>query len=169
MNTADLLTDAFDRVRESVHEVVEGLTPDQLATRAAGQANSIAWLVWHLTRVQDDHVAGVAGTEQIWTSHKWSERFGLDLPEMSTGYGHGDEEVAAVRVGSPDLLTGYYDEVHARTLEYVGGLTDADLDRVVDRNWDPPVTLGVRLVSVVNDDTQHIGQAAYARGLILGG
>lgn len=169
MNTADLLTDAFERVQETVHDVVEGLTPDQLATRVTGQANSIAWLVWHLTRVQDDHVADVAGTEQVWTSREWSERFGLDLPETATGYGHGPEDVAAVRVGSPGLLTGYYDDVHARTLEYVGGLTDADLDRVVDRAWDPPVTLGVRLVSVVNDDTQHAGQAAFVRGLILGG
>ena len=169
MNSADLLTDAFERVQETVHDVVEGLTPDQLATRVTGQANSIAWLVWHLTRVQDDHIADVAGTGQVWTSRKWSERFGLDLPETDTGFGHGPEDVAAVRVDSPGLLTGYYDDVHTRTLEYVGGLTDADLDQVVDEAWDPPVTLGVRLVSVVNDDTQHAGQAAFVRGLILGG
>lgn len=169
MNTADLLTDAFNRVQETVHDLVEDLTPEQLATRVTGNANSIAWLVWHLTRVQDDHIAGVAGTEQVWTAHKWSERFGLSLPELSTGYGHDSDDVAAVRVDSPGLLTGYYDDVHERTLEYVAGLTDADLDRVVDRAWDPPVTLGVRLVSVVNDDTQHAGQAAFVRGLILGG
>jgi uncharacterized damage-inducible protein DinB len=168
MNTVDLLTDAFGRVQETVHDVVEGLTPDQLAARVGDDANSIAWLVWHLTRVQDDHVAGVAGIEQVWRSGGWSERFGLSLPEMSTGYGHGPEDVAAVRVDSPDLLTGYYDDVHEQTLAYVGGLTDADLDRVVDRAWDPHVTLGVRLVSVINDDTQHAGQAAFVRGLILG-
>jgi uncharacterized damage-inducible protein DinB len=169
MNTADLLVDAFDRVQESVHHVVDGLDPAQLGARVGGDANSIAWLVWHLTRVQDDHVAEVAGTEQVWTARKWSERFGLPLPLLSTGYGHDSDDVAAVRVDSPDLLTGYYDETHERTVAYVRGLTDADLDRVVDRAWDPPVTLGVRLVSVVNDDTQHVGQAAFVRGVILAG
>jgi len=167
MNSADLLTDAFGRVQESVHDVVEGLDAEQLAARATAGANSIAWLVWHLTRVQDDHVAGVAGTEQIWTARKWSERFGLPLPLLSTGYGHDSGDVAAVRVDSPGLLTGYYDDVHEQTISYVRGLTDADLDRVVDRAWDPPVTLGARLVSVVNDDTQHVGQAAFIRGIVL--
>jgi uncharacterized damage-inducible protein DinB len=167
MNTADLLTDAFDRVRETVHGVVDGLTAEQLAARVDGHANSIAWLVWHLTRVQDDHVAEVAGTGQIWTTQGWADRFGLPLSTSETGYGHDADDVAAVRVDSPKLLTGYYDEVHERTVAYVRGLTDADLDRVVDRAWTPPVTLGARLVSVINDDTQHAGQAAFVRGLIL--
>jgi uncharacterized damage-inducible protein DinB len=167
MNSVDLLTDAFGRVRENVHNAVEGLDPEQLAVRIAPEANSIAWLIWHLTRVQDDHVAGVAGTEQAWTAHKWSERFGLSLPTSSTGYGHDSDDIAAVRVDSPELLTGYYDDVHEHTIAYVRGLTDADLDRVVDRAWDPPVTLGVRLVSVIDDDIQHAGQAAFIRGVIL--
>jgi len=167
MKTADLLADAFDRVRETVHGVVDGLSPEQLAARVDDDANSIAWLVWHLTRVQDDHVAGAAGTGQIWTSRGWAERFGLPLPPSATGYGHDADDVAAVRVDSPELLTGYYDEVHERTIAYVRGLTDADLDRVVDRAWTPPVTLGARLVSVVNDDTQHAGQAAFVRGIVL--
>src|SRR5262249_18453814 len=158
-----LLTDAFDRVRESVHHAVDGLRAEQLAERIGGEANSIAWLVWHLTRIQDDHIAGVAGTEQIWTARGWADRFGLPLPASSTGYGHDSEAVAAVRVGSPELLTGYYDAVHEQTIRYVESLTEADLDRVVDRSWDPPVTLGVRLVSVIDDDAQHAGQAAFIR------
>lgn len=167
MNTAELLLDAFGRVRESVHDVVDGLSPDQLAARLDAEANSIAWLVWHLTRVQDDHIAGVAGTKQVWTSDGWAERFDLPFSPSSIGYGHDSDDVAAVRVGSAELLTGYYEAVHEATLRYVGGLTDDDLDRVVDRGWDPPVTLGVRLVSVVNDDTQHVGQAAFVRGILL--
>src|SRR3569833_2779133 len=167
MKTADLLTDAFERVRESVHGVVDGLTAEQLAARVDGEANSIAWLVWHLTRVQDDHVAGVAGTGQVWSARGWAERFGLPLPPSATGCGHDFDVVAAVRVDSPKLLTGYYDDVHERTLAYVRGLTDADLDRVVDRAGTPPVTLGARLVSVINDDPQHVGQAAFVRGIIL--
>ena len=167
MNIADLLTDAFGRVRETVHSVVDGLTPEELAVRLDDDANSIAWLIWHLTRVQDDHIAGVAGTEQIWTSQQWIGRFGLPLPPSSIGYGHSTEDVAAVRVDSPQLLTGYYDAVHEHTIQYVQGLADADLGRIVDRAWTPPVTLGARLVSIINDDLQHAGQAAFIRGVIL--
>jgi uncharacterized damage-inducible protein DinB len=170
MTIAELLTDAFGRIREVVHDAVGGLTPGQLAFRPDNGSNSIAWLVWHLTRIQDDHIADVAGTGQVWTAgasgSTWADRFGLPFAAAATGYGHGSEAVAAVQVRSGDLLTGYYDAVHAQTLSYVQGLTDADLDRVVDKAWDPPVTLGVRMVSVISDDLQHAGQAAYLRGII---
>jgi uncharacterized damage-inducible protein DinB len=167
MNTAELLTDAYGRIREVVREAVDGLSADQLSDRLDGSSNSVAWLVWHLTRVQDDHVAEVSGQEQAWTADGWAERFGLPLDDTETGYGHGAEEVAQVTVSDPALLTGYHDAVHDRTVAFLKGLTDADLDRVVDERWDPPVTLGVRLVSVVSDDLQHAGQAAYVRGLLL--
>ncbi len=161
----DLLTDAFNRVQEEVHAVCEGLTIEQVTARPGPDANTVGWLVWHLTRVQDDHVAQVAGREQVWTSDEWSEWFGLPFEPGATGYGQTPEEVGAV-VASPELLTGYYDAVHAKTLDYVKGLDEQDLDRVVDAQWDPPVTLDVRLMSVVSDDLQHIGQAAYVRGLL---
>jgi uncharacterized damage-inducible protein DinB len=166
MTSAELLIDAFERIRDSVHRAVDGLTPEQLALRVDEGSNSIAWLVWHLTRIQDDHVAGVAGSEQAWTSDGWRDRFGLPFDAAATGYGHRSDEVAAVRGLGPELLTGYHDGVHDRTIRYLRRLTDNDLDRVVDDAWDPPVTLGVRLVSVMNDDLQHAGQAAFGRGLI---
>jgi hypothetical protein len=166
VNTADLLTDAFGRIGEEVHAAVAGLSVEQLTYRVAPDANTIAWLVWHLTRVQDDHVAEVAGTEQIWTAQGWAERFGLPFSPRATGYGQSSADVAQVKVDA-ELLTGYYDAVAEHTLAYVGGLTDADLDRIVDEYWDPPVSLGVRLVSVIGDDEQHVGQAAYVRGILL--
>jgi uncharacterized damage-inducible protein DinB len=162
----DLLTDAFGRIHGTVHRVVEELDQEALAHRPSGTGNSIAWLVWHLTRVQDDHVADVADTEQVWTTGGWAERFGLPLGVGDTGYGHASHEVEALGSVAGDLLTGYFDAVHAQTLEYLGGLRDDDLDRIVDTRWDPPVTLGVRLVSVADDDAQHAGQAAYVRGLL---
>lgn len=165
MNVADLLADGFERIREEVHAAVEGLTPEQLSWRPDAGSNSIAWLVWHLTRVQDDHVADAAGTEQVWTADGWSGRFGLPFGDAETGYGQSPEDVAAVQVKSSDILGGYHDAVCERSKEYVAGLSGSDLDRVVDDAWDPPVTLGVRLVSVLSDDLQHVGQAAYLRGL----
>lgn len=167
MDVAALLTDAFSRIEEEVHGAVGGLSEEQLAHRVDADANSIGWLVWHLSRVQDDHVAGVAGTEQVWTAQGWAERFDLPFPTGSIGYGHTSADVARVRVASPDLLTGYYDAVAARTMEYIAGLTEDDLDRVVDEAWDPPVTLGVRLVSVIDDCAQHGGQAGFVRGIVL--
>ncbi|MFD7919309.1 DUF664 domain-containing protein [Streptomyces sp. NPDC059740] len=169
MNSAQLLKDGFERISEVVHDAVEGLSPEELGTRLEGRSNSVAWLVWHLSRVQDDHVADAAGTEQVWTAEGWADRFALPLPEGSTGYGHSSQDVAAVQVDSAQTLLGYFDAVHAATLAFVEGLDDADLDRVVDEGWDPPVTLGVRLVSVVCDDLQHAGQAAFLRGLLAGG
>lgn len=166
MTSAELLVDAFGRVRGVVHRVVGGLSPEQLAFQVDPEANSIAWLVWHLTRVQDDHVADVAGTEQVWTAEGWAGHFGLPVDDAATGYGMSDDEVDAVRVPSADLLLGYSRAVHARSAEFLRGLSDDDLDRVVDTRWDPPVTLGVRLVSVLSDDLQHLGQAAYVRGLL---
>ncbi|MFD2465786.1 mycothiol transferase [Amycolatopsis silviterrae] len=168
MNVADLLVDGFGRVREVVHQAVDGLSAEQLAARPGPEANSIGWLVWHLARVQDDHVAGVAGTDQFWTAQDWRAKFDLPFPAGDIGYGHSSDDVAKVRPESPDLLTGYYDAVHEHTVSWVSGLDAAALDRVVDEGWDPPVTLGVRLVSVLSDDLQHAGQAAYVRGLLLG-
>jgi uncharacterized protein DUF664 len=166
MTSAELLIHAFGRIREVVHQVVDGLTPEQLAFRVDPKANSIAWLVWHLTRIQDDHLADVAQAEQVWTSQGWVERFGLPFDPLATGYGQRAADVAAVRVESGELLVGYYDAVHQQTTHYVERLGHADLGRIVDRSWDPPVSLGVRLVSVIADDLQHAGQAAFVRGIL---
>lgn len=167
MRGTDLLVDAFGRIKETVHRSVLGLSGEELAFRLDEDTNSITWLVWHLTRVQDDHVADAAGTSQVWSDDGWDRRFGLPFPAEETGYGHDADEVSAVRVPSGDLLTGYHDAVHERTLRYLSTLSDDDLDRVIDESWDPPVTLGVRLVSVINDDMQHAGQAGFLRGVML--
>jgi uncharacterized damage-inducible protein DinB len=166
MTPAELLVDAFSRIREGAEEAVDGLSPEQLATRPAAHANSIGWLVWHLARVQDDHVAEVSGLEQVWTAKGWHERFGLPFEPADTGYGHDSDQVADVRGLSGEQLVGYLDGVHRQTVSFVQGLSAQDLDRVVDERWDPPVTLGVRLISVVNDDSQHVGQAAFVGGLV---
>ncbi|MFG2127441.1 DinB family protein [Streptomyces sp. NPDC048751] len=166
MHAKDVLIDGFNRIQEEVRAVVEGLGPDELGARPSDDANSIAWLVWHLTRVQDDHLADAFDLDQVWLAQDWEKRFGLGLPRHDTGYGHTPAKVAKVRVDSGDLLTGYYDAVHEQTLKALRGLSAAELERVVDERWDPPVTLGVRLVSVLSDDLQHVGQAAYVRGLL---
>jgi hypothetical protein len=169
------LADGFSRVPDDVHALLSGdrragvgpeagVTHEQLVFRIDGSSNSIAWLLWHLTRIEDDHVAAVAGTDQVWTADGWADRFGLPFPDAATGYGQSARDVGEV-TPSAELLSGYYEAVHSRTLTYLDGLADDDLDRVVDERWNPPVTLGVRLLSVIGDGLQHTAQAAYVLGV----
>ena len=160
----ELLSDSFGRVRDLVAGITDHLAPELATYRPDDDANTVAWLLWHLARVQDDHVSELAGVEQVWTSRGWYDRFGLPFDASATGYGHSSAEVAAVVVDA-DLLADYQADVHSETLSYITSLPIAELDRVVDRSWDPPVTVRVRLVSVLEDCLQHVGQAAYLRGL----
>jgi uncharacterized damage-inducible protein DinB len=166
VNVTDLLTEAYGRLPDLVRGAVDGLTPEQLRTAPAEGANTVGWLVWHLTRVQDSHIAELLGEDQLYATGDWAPRFGRDTDPRDTGYGHSAKDVAAVRPENAQALLDYYDAVHARTLAYLEGLKADDLDRVVDEAWDPPVTLGVRLISILDDDVQHAGQAAYVRGLL---
>lgn len=169
MTSAGLITDAFGRIRETVSDTLYGLTAGQLTYRIDADANPIAWLIWHLTRIQDDHVSAAFGVPQVWSDGGWAVRFGLPPDSPDTGYGHNRVQVGAVSeaCAASALLADYHEAVYEQTVKLVSGITDADLDRVVDRSWRPPVTLGVRLVSVLNDDAQHAGQAAFVRGIVL--
>jgi hypothetical protein len=168
MDQRDLLIEGFDRLPQRVRSAVDGLTPELLCWRPAPEANSSGWLVWHLARIQDDHVAEVLDAEQEWTSGGWAPHFGLPTDAMDTGYGHAAADVARVQPTGPDVLVAYYEAVAGRTRKLLDSVTADALDRIVDKRWDPPVTLGVRLVSVLADDLQHAGQAAYVRGLLPG-
>lgn len=161
----ELLRDSFTRIIEHVGEVTDGLPDPALTYRPTPDANSIAWLIWHSARCQDVQICAMTGAEPVWTARGWEPRFGLDLPADSNGYGHTADDVAKV-VATADQLSGYYRDVHEMTLGYVDTLTDSELARVVDRQWEPPVTASIRLVSIVDDCAQHLGQAAYLRGII---
>ena len=165
METNDLLADAFSHIHRIVHASGEGLTQDQLAYRPEQSANSIAWLIWHLTRIQDAHLAPATGLDEAWFEHGWDDRFGMP-GDHSVGYGDGPVQVAALRPDTPELLLGYHDSVFERTCSYLDAIDADELDRVVDMSYDPPVTAGVRLVSVISDNLQHAGQARYLRGII---
>lgn len=166
MDVARLLKELFDRIPPLVRGAVEGLDREDLAWRAAPEANTIGWLAWHIGRVQDAQIAAVTGEPQVWESGVWPHRVGLDPDPSDTGYGHTPEQVAAVLPAHPDALVGYVEAVHGVAVAFLGTLGSADLERIVDRRWDPPVSLGVRLVSIAGDCLQHAGQAAYVRGLL---
>jgi len=162
--TSEILSEAFGRIRAVVHPALKDASIEALTFRADPEANTIAWLVWHLTRVQDGHIAELMGEEQVWTADGWVDRFDLPFDPEATGYGQSTSDVASVRADA-ELLAGYYDAVHARTIDYLHTLPEADFARIVDTSWNPPVTLAMRLVSILSDDLQHAGQASYLRGL----
>ena len=164
MKANELLIDAFGRIHEAVGATLRGIDVGALGRRPAGNGNPVVWLAWHLGRGEDAQVAAAAGLEQVWTAQGFAARFDLPLPVTDTGYGHSSHQVDAVQA-SPELLVAYYDAVHRQTVGFLETLSDEDLDRVVDARWDPPVTLGVRLVSIVADCLQHAGQAMYVKGL----
>lgn len=165
MDSIQLLTDAYGRIRQLVERVADDLDHDTLIARPDDDANPIGWLIWHLTRVQDHHISEIAGREQDWTTG-WSDRFDMPPDANNTGFGHTSEEVGSFDPVSSELLVIYQGAVSDHTLKYLGSLDASDLDRIVDRAWDPPVTAGVRLMSVIGDSYQHLGQAAYVRGLL---
>jgi len=165
MTTSELLVDAFGRIRQLVQQSVTGADSEGLSYRPEPGANSIAWLAWHLTRTQDDHVSEIAGIDQAWIAEGWHDRFEMEADPDNTGYGHGPDDVAAI-LADPDVLLAYHEVVADRSLVHLATLDDAGLDRIIDRSYDPPVTVGVRLVSVVSDNLQHAGQARYLRGII---
>ncbi len=166
MKALDVFVEVFNRLEPLVQSSCLGLNESQLEFRPDADANSIAWLIWHLTRVQDDHIAGLVNGEQVWFKEKWCARFALDLPDDATGFGHTSQDVAKVRGLSSELLVGYCAQVQERTVSVLQGLTGPDLDRVIDESYDPPVTVGARLASVVGECFEHLGQAAYVRGLV---
>jgi hypothetical protein len=166
MDVAAFTLELYSRIEPLAKEAVDGLDAAQLAAAPGEGANTIGWLIWHLTRIQDHHIAELVDQEQLWVAGDWPARIGLAPNPNDTGYGHTAAQVAAVRPPNGVVLIDYLAAVSSRTRTFLASLTPTDLDRIVDRRWDPPVTLGVRLVSVADDCLQHVGQAAYVRGLL---
>lgn len=165
MDLNALLIDAYDRSVDGCRTILNGIDDDTLHARLTGSSNSIAWLVWHIAREQDLQIAHAAGREQVWTEQGWVERF--DRGPADFGLGDSPEQVAAFRVDGPEVLLGYLTAVREAAVEYLGTVTEAELDEVIDDNFDPPVTRGVRLVSIIDDAAQHTGQAAFIRGALV--
>ena len=169
MEGRELVADGLGRVQTILHRVVDGLTLEQLLYQPKERCNSIAWLAWHLTRVQDHHLSDLAGIPQTWVDEGWHAVFNMAPDPTNTGGGHTPEEVAAFRTPDGAALLGYHDAVCRRSKAYLDTLSPADLDvEINEPQYQPLPTVGVRLVSVISDNTQHAGQAAYLRGMLQG-
>lgn len=165
MNPADLLSELYGRIPPLAGSAVEGLDEERLARAPEDATNSIGWLVWHIARLQDHHISELLETDQLWLTDGWAARFDMEPDPDNMGFGHDAGQVASVRPEGPQVLLDYLAASQNRTETLLDGVTEESLGEVVDERWDPPVTLGVRLVSVADDSLQHLGQAAYLRGL----
>lgn len=167
MDSKDIVIEAFGRIRGILNRSLPGLTAEQLAYRPTDQANSIAWLAWHLTRIQDGHLSDLAERPQAWIEEGWHAKFDKPADPKDTGQRYTPEQVAAIRPAGPQVLLDYHEAVYQRSVAYIATLSPADMDRVLNEpQYDPPPTVGVRLVSVCSDNIQHAGQVAYLRGCL---
>lgn len=163
MNSIEILTDLAQRPVDAARALPE-LTSEQLNAHPDGHPNSVAWLLWHSGREADVQLAELTGGAEVWEDFR--DRFDLGEIGDSVGYGHTREQAAQVVVDDQGLLNDYLHATLSALGRYVGGLSESDLDEVIDENWTPPVTRGVRLISIIDDAIQHVGQAAYAAGAV---
>jgi hypothetical protein len=169
MEANDIIIDALERIRSILHRTLTGLTLDEIQRQPTPDSNSIAWLTWHLTRVQDNGISGLFGQEQAWISQGWHAQFGMAPDPDNEGQGHTPQQVAAFRAPSIQTLLDYHDSVSTRSKTFVEGLAPADFNRELDEpQYQPRPTVGVRLVSILSDNLQHAGQVAYLRGVWQG-
>ena len=169
MKWQKLMTDSFDQVQAEAERVLDGLNASDLCEQPNPECNSIGWLVWHLTRVQDSSIAQFIGEEQLWIKDGWHTRFKRKADPTDTGSGHTPKQVAALRIPDTETLLGYLRAVSARTKNYINRLSAAGLDKKLEGTpFQPPPSIGVYLVMVLSDNLQHVGQAGYARGLLKG-
>jgi hypothetical protein len=169
MEAKDIVIDALERIRSILHRTLAGLTLDEIQRQPTPDSNSIAWLTWHLTRVQDNGISGLFDQEQAWISQGWHAQFAMAPDPDNEGQGHTAEQVAAFRAPSIQTLLDYHDSVSTRSKHFVAGLTPAGFNRELNEpQYQPRPTVGVRLVSILSDNLQHAGQVAYLRGVWQG-
>lgn len=163
MNSIEILTDFAHRPVDAANNL-PALSADQLNAHPGGHPNSIAWLLWHSGREVDVQLSDLTGDEQVWI--KFRDRFELGEPGDAVGLGHTPEQAAEIKVDDQQLLIDYLEATLSALGRYVGKLSETDLGEIIDENWTPPVTRGVRLASIIDDAAVHVGQAAYAAGAL---
>lgn len=169
MEWNDLLLDGYGRVPEVLERVLKGITQDDLDWQPRPDCNSIGWLTWHLTRQQDAQIAALMGEEQLWVKDGWHTRFNRPPDAGDIGFGHSPEHLAAFKSPDIETLLSYQRATLERSKQYFLTLSKTDLDKELDEPWFQPLpTVGVRLISIMDDAIIHAGQAAYLRGLRQG-
>ncbi|MFC7455996.1 DinB family protein [Brachybacterium sp. GCM10030267] len=165
MNGIDILRDAASRPLDAAEALRDKLDAETLNAHVGGHPNSVAWLLWHAGREIDAQLADLADHQELWVSEDFAELTGFGEEGSRVGYGDSAEQARAVTAEEPGPLLEYLSAVTEALLAYLDTLDEDALGDVIDDSWDPPVTRGARLVSIVDDAAQHVGQAAYVVGV----
>ena len=165
MEGQQLIADIFVRIAQGLERVLDGLTVDDLNQRPGADCNSIGWLAWHLTRCQDRDIGEVMGEEQLWIKGGWHARFNRAAEPADTGFGHSSENVAAFRSPDGKILLAYHRAVLERSKGYISSKLATESESPTLATVD---TVRACLAGVISGNLQHVGQAAYVRGLLKG-
>ncbi len=170
MEWQQLIIDIFMRISQDLEQVLDGLTVDDLNQRPRPDCNSIGWLAWHLTRSHDRNISELMEQEQLWIRDKWHAKFNRAPDPAETGFGYSSEDVSTFRSQDGKTLLEYHHAVLELAKRYISGtLSETELKREsASPTFGNVATVRRRLVGVVNDGLQHVGQAAYVRGLLKG-
>ena len=162
MIATDILIDGFTRVYDSLHRMLPDLSEAELAQEPHP---SMGWLAWRLSRVIDNNASRLAGKEQLWVAAGWGERFGMTPSSYDFGRSaaHSREQVHTFRA-SAELLLAYHEAVYARMKTYLSALSPEELARQIDiERYQPPPTVAVRLISVLENAMNNQGQISYLK------
>lgn len=166
MQWQQLIINIYERMSQEMERSLDGLSLNDMNRQPSTDTSSIGWLAWHLTRVQDRAIADLARGVQLWVRDEWHSKFNRPPDPQDFGFGHSLEDLAAFKSPDAQILLDYYHAVFERSKHYISSLSEIDLDREVDHPKFP--TVAARLVGIVNDNYQHVGQIAYVRGLLKG-
>ena len=137
-------------------------TDEQLHFVPEQGSHSIAWCLWHTSRVEDLIISRVTGQEPVW-SEEWAARTGLPFDGFGTGM--SDDDARDVRVGDMAALAGYQDAVIERTTQFLANATDEDLEREIPaRNGSESVGEAISL-HMMGHFNGHRGEINTLRGM----
>ena len=148
-----------------IKRATEDLTEEQLYHQPTPDTNSIAWLIWHLSRWRDKISAAAAGEPEVWISQGWAGKFGME--DGRTGLGDTIEQVARFKVDT-NMLTDYAEAAHKAIVERVSGFTTEQFNQEIEYTPGSPRPAWRALISVVEDSAEHTGQINYLRGMTTG-
>ena len=149
-----------------VNEAIKGLSTDQLAFRPQRHSNSIAFLLWHLARVEDLWINRILlGGKEIYELGGWYKKFGT--PAQDSGFGYDVKTLDAWPIPKLELLRAYAAAVREKTKVYINALNTKKMDESKDFGWSRG-TIGSALSHLITEVGEHTGQIGYIRGIMKG-
>ena len=168
MSVKEFIREAMQLTRKDLLDNIRDLTAEELAWRPAPHSNSIGFLAWHITRVEDGWIQRpIQRKLHLWVADKWAERFGMPEEQRDMGYGYTVEQLQAFKTPSLELLLGYSQAVRDATLAFLDTWDPASDAIEVRAPWGT-MTVATTFQQLIWELNQHGGQIAYVKGIQRG-